>query len=214
MSLIYKDEYILKKSKNKTVLHIGATDYPYHIVKYNKKELLHPKITTISKEIIGIDNNPESINYLKSKGISDIYYGDIINNKYSKEVLVKKYDLILFPDVIEHLENPGLALRNIKQFMNKKTTLLLTTPNVWSYKYILNHFRKTEFNHPDHCVWFSEGTLKKLLSDCGYKVINVNYGKWGSSKDYPNWYGKVFQKLILNNYSWMSPVIIMELKLK
>ena len=75
----YKDDLILKFCKGKRVLHIGATDYPFHIQKGLKGELLHQKLDKVSNFLIGIDISRKAIYELKKElNINNIYYGDII----------------------------------------------------------------------------------------------------------------------------------------
>lgn len=110
----YKIDLILALCKNKRVLHIGATDYPYHIEKAKKNKLLHQKLNQTCKELIGIDIVKKAISDLQDQfNIQNIYYGDIIKNEFEIK-LTKKFDIVVFADVIEHLDNPGIALENLK----------------------------------------------------------------------------------------------------
>lgn len=199
MSVKHKHDFILKISKNKDVLHIGATDEPFHKERFRDKSLLHLKLQKVAKNVIGLDYDKKSIKYLKNKGINDIYFGDIVKNKYDPIIKSKEYDIVFFGDVIEHLNNPGLGLQNLKSLMGPKTLLILTTPNVWSIFRIINFFKKNEVNHPDHRFWPSYCTLKTLIEKEDFKIVKSGFLLVGSKKrNLSTLRGKLFKKLFLN----------------
>ncbi|WP_158293177.1 methyltransferase domain-containing protein [Tamlana fucoidanivorans] len=53
---------------------------------------------------------------------------------------VKKAGMVLFLEVLEHLDNPLLCLQNISNHMEKGSVLILTTPNPQSSKNTLSLF--------------------------------------------------------------------------
>ncbi len=205
--VLHKHDFILKMCKGKNVLHVGATDYPYHEIKAKDKKLLHQKLKLVAKNLIGLDFDKDSILKLKQYGINDIYFGDIIKNKYDKEIISNKYDIIVFGDVIEHLDSPGLALENLKQFCNKETKLLLTTPNVWTIFNLSNHFRKNEEVHQDHTFWPSKKTMDRLIMNSGYKIEKFLYLMYNSNKDKITFKGRIFKNTILTKFQFMNPTL-------
>lgn len=78
------------------------------------------------------------------------------------------FDIILFNDVIEHLENPKVALENICRVLKKGGILYITTPN-------LNIVRKNIFRYADkkehHISLFSHSDLVSLLDSIGFKIV-------------------------------------------
>lgn len=61
-----------------------------------------------------------------------------LNNTAPKEV--KKAGMVLFLEVLEHLDNPLLGLQHISEHMENKGILILTTPNPQSSKNTLSLF--------------------------------------------------------------------------
>lgn len=197
--IYHKHDFIIRKCKGKSVLHIGATDEPYHLKRFHNKSLLHLKLMNVSKKVIGLDYDKKSIKDLKKQGIENIYFGDIVLNKYDKEIKKYNYDIIIFGDVIEHLNNPGTGLENLKQFMDKNTELILTTPNVWSIFRIKNFFKKAEINHPDHRFWPSLFTMKNIIEKQNFHIKNEGFLLAGSEKDnLTTLKGKLFKKIVVN----------------
>lgn len=78
------------------------------------------------------------------------------------------FDIILFNDVLEHLENPRVALENIWKVLKKGGILYITTPN-------LNTIRKKIFRYADekehHISLFSHSDLISLLNNLGFKIV-------------------------------------------
>jgi len=211
MKKLCKDDIIVEKCKNKGVLHIGATDNPYHIEKVRQNRLLHQKLQEVCRELIGLDVDEKSINELKHFGINNIFYGDILTGKYNVNLKNKNFDFIVFGDIIEHLENPGLALKNIKKLMSNKTRILLTTPNVFFYNNIQTFLTGKEKVHPDHTFWPSYITMRKLISSSGLKTEKFFYCFWGSYKE-KSLKLKIIYKLILNRTRYLLPCMFFILK--
>ena len=100
--------------------------------------------------------------------------------------------------MIEHLDNPGIALENIKDFMGRNTKLILTTPNAWNIFTIPNHFRKVENVHPDHMFWPSKRTMDHLLKTHKFEIKFFKYVEFGGRNDKKTFKGKVFERSVLN----------------
>lgn len=202
-----KHDFLIKKCRWKSVLHIGPADYPLHEEKAKKNELLHQKINWISKSLVGLENNKNAIEDLKQYNIHNIYYWDIISWVYDKEILNKKYDIIIFPDVIEHLENPGIALENIKKLRSDNTEIIITTPNVWSIFTIQNYFLQKEDVHEDHCFWPSQKTMWNMLSRCWLQILDTWYLFYRWEKDIKSILWKIIKPLLLKKIEKLAPVL-------
>lgn len=86
-------------------------------------------------ELIGIDKDRNTIKELKTFGINNIFYGDIVKGEYEIDFGKYNFDCILFTDVIEHLDYLGAAIKNIKQLMTMNTTSIIIMPNISPYEY-------------------------------------------------------------------------------
>lgn len=165
--------------RGKSVLHLGFTDFPFTEKKYYEKSLFHLQLAELCSKIVGIDLDRSSVDFLKSKGISDIYACDLYELAELTELLKYKFDYILFSEVIEHLPNAGLALKKINEFIretNPQTKLIITTPNVHNFIFrFTDAFLNIERVHPDHYYYFSHHTLSKLVIDNGYIITDFKY---------------------------------------
>lgn len=87
-----------------------------------------------------------------------------------------RFDCISFLDVLEHMESPLAALEHAKTLLNPSGTVLLSVPNVghWS---VVEDLLEGRFDYLPlgilcctHLRFFTERSLRELLSDAGFKV--------------------------------------------
>ena len=147
-------DYFLPLCENKSVLHFGCTDYPI----FDPENNLHIKLHTVAKELHGFDVDINGIAELK-KYVDQPYFThyELINNNM--------YDICLIPETIEHVDNVGIFLENLK-FVNAKK-FVITGPNCFVLKHMLRNSFKDgifiEIIHPDHNCWYSPYTLKNVI---------------------------------------------------
>jgi len=71
-------------------------------------------------------------------------------------------------DVIEHLENPIRALKNIRNIMEKDGLFIGSTPNRFDpYLFVGGTI------HPDHNYVLDKLTIKHLLRKCRFRAIEI-----------------------------------------
>lgn len=120
----------------------------------------------ISKEIIKI-----AARNLKGKNIS-LSAQDIHKLSYKS----KSFDLVICCEVLEHVDNPKKALREIKRISKGKVLLSVPLEPLWR---ILNMSRGkylTGFgNTPGHINHFAPGKFKRLVEDSGFKILLIKY---------------------------------------
>ncbi len=172
-----RDSYLMDIVSGKKVVHIGCADSPFTEEKLISGDLLHEKIYGKASRIIGVDVDVHSINYLRSKRPNwELVCADIQTDSL-KDVL-EGFDIVLFPEVIEHLSNPGLFLDGLKKSMDRESLLVITTPNAFSWRSSLRAFYGVEVLHQDHVLSFTPSTIKQLLFRHGFSVCDmVGYGK-------------------------------------
>jgi 2-polyprenyl-3-methyl-5-hydroxy-6-metoxy-1,4-benzoquinol methylase len=88
--------------------------------------------------------------------------------KDSLEELDENFRYVTMFEVVEHLENPMWALRNIRNIMEKNALFLGSTPNRFD-PYL---FLGAKINE-DHNYVFDALTIKHLLKNCGFEPIEV-----------------------------------------
>jgi len=151
-------EYCRQLCVGKKVLHVGCSDYPI----FNAQTNMHLYLSKYTSELIGCDTN--GIDLMKQHYCGK-YYDSIDEVVDAKEC----FDVILVPNILEHLQNVGLMINAL--FKIKFKTLFVLVPNYSIYtqsKYENGFF--TERIHPDHFAWYSPFTLwnlfQKYTDDC------------------------------------------------
>ena len=100
-----------------------------------------------------------------------------------------EFDVITMFDVIEHVPDPVEEMREINRVMKTDGLLVMDTPNIES-----DAARKQKENFwlikEDHIIYFSPGTIKRLLEDSGFIVAEISkrlVSKWDPAiKLFPN----------------------------
>jgi len=107
---------IYKFFKNKTGLDILEIGCGYGYTSY--------AIRKQGNNVIGLDISQNAIKFANTN------FGNFhVNFDVDKFVSDKKFDVIIATEVFEHLENPYLFVKKIKEFLKKDGKILMTTPN-------------------------------------------------------------------------------------
>lgn len=171
-------DYVSHLVKNKNVIHIGACDHLEVIdKKIQEDNFLHTIISKFSKECIGIDVNSTAVEYLKQKyNIDNIVILDIVNSEIPEKIKNMKWDYILLLDVLEHIENPGIFLKELhKKFYGIAKNVILSVPNAFCLNNVFNIFKCEELINTDHKFWFTPYTLCKLLTIAGFIPLEISF---------------------------------------
>jgi len=176
----------------KTLLDIGAGDLPI------SKGLITKKTLTLD----GDKNN----------------HPDILCHLTSKEWPVEKElaDVIIAGEIIEHLDDNLSFLKECHRILKKDGRIILSTPNVCSFKnrlkvlfgklpeYCAGPKRFRDLNH--HLTDFNLPELKKLLGEAGFKTLRAKTNGIVS-------HSKIFWPLRLTPVSFGEIIIIEAIKI-
>jgi hypothetical protein len=75
--------------------------------------------------------------------------------------------------VLEHVPQPQALLSAIRELLKPSGRLLLETQNVRSVLARVLGRRWHHYKHDEHLYHFSPETIRILLSDCGYRVLDL-----------------------------------------
>ena len=162
---------------DKNVIHVGCSD---HIQIINDKikidKWLHGIISKAAKNCVGIDNNKESIEYIRTElGYNNVYFGDVLSDDFTF-ISEKKWDYAVFGELIEHLNNPVSFLEVFKEkYGSHIKKFIITVPNIYNKKQYQNMLNYKEVINSDHRFWFTPYTITKLLYSAGYLAERITY---------------------------------------
>ncbi len=100
----------------------------------------------------------------------------------------QKFDCIVFNDVLEHLVNPEIALKDSKQYLSENGTVVASIPNILHFYQIWAILKDQDWKYEEsgildntHLRFFTKKSILRLFENCGYEVtrldgINPSYG--------------------------------------
>jgi 2-polyprenyl-3-methyl-5-hydroxy-6-metoxy-1,4-benzoquinol methylase len=165
--------YILENCSGKRVLHLGCASSPSTKARYDRKELLHVLVSARAKELWGIDLDSDAVSYLQEKGIPNLLIGDVEKLDTVGLLRGEKFEVILAGELIEHLLNPGLFLKQCARFLTGGGVLLLSTVNAFTIKRAPRVLFRNEATAADHTFYSTYSTLHQLLSRSGYSILEI-----------------------------------------
>jgi ubiquinone/menaquinone biosynthesis C-methylase UbiE len=121
---------------------------------------------------------PENGRICDSHGLP-IVIGDI----YALALPENSIDAIVFLEVVEHLENPGAALKEIHRVLKPNGKLLMTFPNdtvYWWARMITFKFREARYDL-GHKKQYRPGEMACVLEKAGFAVFSIKsfpFGLW------------------------------------
>jgi len=154
------------------------------------------KMANMGFKVHGIDMLEDSIEIAKE-------FSNSPNITYEVHDLLKQpfpdnsFDCITFLETIEHVENPGLFLREFHRILRPNGFLILSTPNATSLKnmfYTLSYRKKEKrlkvikeisSEHKktgtqlEHIYNWDFPTLVRLLDRCGFELVDHTFARSG-----------------------------------
>lgn len=176
---------ISPNAKGMKVLEVGAA--------YGET-LFYLKQKGIASEAVAVDLFEDKNNKQNYKQLDNFIFGNI------EEIELNQYnnyfDLILLPDVLEHLIEPKQVLNKLKNYLKQDGQIMVSMPNIRHYSAINKIFFKGDFRYEEsgifdytHMRFYCKKNIKELLETSGYEVVKQQ----SSIKSYQ---GKSFSKII------------------
>lgn len=167
-----RDENILRLCAGKTVLHLGFVDEGLFEDRLREGTWLHAKLAATAGKLVGVDISVNGVNRARELGYEDSYVGDVeeLSGTHFPRL---DYDIILAPDIIEHVANPGAFLSELRGILTDNTFVVLTTPNALSIRTTFYPLAGIEVVHPDHNFYYSPTTLATLLRKTGFAIRDL-----------------------------------------
>lgn len=140
----------------------------------------------------GIDINTSNFSKYGKEVESRLSYGDI-----TKTFTEEKFDWILLRDVLEHIEEDELALKNINKSMKINGYFVLSTPrHIPFFNYYDPAWVKWKFGGEMH-YHYKKNEIKTILNENGFEIISIYLE--GSFKWLINRWMNIFRKYILKS---------------
>jgi len=173
--IVNRLDFLENLVKNKTVIHFGFLDHNIQTIesKIKSNNWLHHRLIKSAKKCFGVDIDSKLIKELKKRGYNNIYCFNILKNKIPNEITKIKFDYIILGEILEHIGNPQIFLKNLKKLSAKE--VVVTVPNAFYIGNFYNALFSNESINSDHRFWFTPYTISKLLSDNHFKLENIYF---------------------------------------
>lgn len=218
--IIDKIPFFQEICKGKTVLHLGCTDHLELIdFRISQDKHVHYEVLKTASQIHGIDLNKESIDYLHKKyGMNNLFEYDITSSE-KPDYLLDTYDIVIIPEILEHIENVKDFLLGVKKFLNEKSLLIISVPNVHRLNNFLTVLRGYEMVNPDHVNYYSYMTLKGLLEKLEFSINEWYIYIYGVShrpflKYGVRWFQSIVKSILIEITPWFGDGIVVVAKKK
>ena len=113
----------------------------------------------------------EAVNAL---GADRVHIGTLDDAVTAMDYRPRSFDLVTLWDVVEHIPEPQPVLRRVRELLAPTGKLLLETQNVASRWARLLGPRWHHYKHDEHLYHFDPGTIRRLLDQCGFRVLQVS----------------------------------------
>jgi len=159
-----------------SVLDIGCVQHDLESQTWKQPpdyEWLHADIARKCERVIGMDLLEEDVNKMNKHGYNAIV-GDAESFSINNE-----FDKIVAGELIEHLSNPGMFLKQSVNHLADDGSIIISTPNPVNIENVLWHIRGKEFDkvNSEHTAWFDPVTLSELASRYGLFITSQDtYG--------------------------------------
>lgn len=155
--------------RGKKVLDVGCVDHSAE--QAGSESWLHGHLVRSATSVLGIDIIQKEVEKLRQRGYN-VICGDATNIELSD-----RFDVITAGEILEHLDNPGRFLQNMRRHLKDDGILVLTTPNAFFGLHFLESLFASPYRrwNPEHVAWYCYFTLENLLKRNGMRVSQCYY---------------------------------------
>jgi 2-polyprenyl-3-methyl-5-hydroxy-6-metoxy-1,4-benzoquinol methylase len=125
-------------------------------------------------ELVGLDPSPAAIELAAAR--YDTAVVGTIEDTALERLGGERFDVIVVADVLEHLVDPWLAVRRLRDWAAPGATLAVSVPNMRFYRLVGNLVLRGQFEYEPygvrdwtHLRWFTRSSLARMLADSGWE---------------------------------------------
>ena len=131
--------------------------------------------------VTGIESSAEAVAVARER-VSDVVHADLQQiDEVTRALAGRRFDVIIFADVLEHLAWPIGILRGYLDLLNDGGSVIVSLPNVGLWSVRLNlllgrfHYEETGVLDRTHLRFFTRRTARELIEHAGLEVIRHTY---------------------------------------
>jgi len=134
----------------------------------------------------GVDVRADVLKKAEKNGYRKTYLINFNNEEINFEQLNQKYDVIICADILEHLINPEIVLKNLIKMISPNGKIIISLPNV---AFLLNRillllgkWEYREFGTLDktHLRFYTISSLARMVESVGLEIESIKpYNQFG-----------------------------------
>ncbi|HUP50032.1 MAG TPA: methyltransferase domain-containing protein [Thermoanaerobaculia bacterium] len=139
------------------------------------------RLRRLGNRVAGIESSEEAIAVASSR-LDEVIPADLQDlESVARLIGTRRFDSLIFADVLEHLSEPGDVLKGYLRFLAPGGTVLVSLPNVglWSVRLSLlaGRFEYAETGVLDrtHLRFFTRRTARRLIEEAGLEITRRTY---------------------------------------
>lgn len=164
--------------------------------------------------VFGQEVSRPAVEQARSFGF-EVFHGDLVEAEYPDS----HFDVVTASEIIEHLPDPGVVLREVARILRPGGLLWATTPFARSLSFRLMKLEWSILSPPEHVQLYSKQGMRRMLEQAGFHDIKLKtYGlnpaeivhfyrsKLGGKHPNPDGFNRVEAGYELNERLMRSPV--------
>ncbi len=127
-----------------------------------------------AKRVVGIEISPIAAQRAR-KMLDAVYQGDIERDSFP--LRRGQFNIILFPDVLEHLIDPWSVLKKMRSYLKPGGKIIVSVPNIRHFTVLRDLIWHGDWRYSDagimdrtHLRFFTRRTIIEALELAGYEV--------------------------------------------
>jgi 2-polyprenyl-3-methyl-5-hydroxy-6-metoxy-1,4-benzoquinol methylase len=159
---------LMPKGPNKKILDVGCAS-----------GRMGAQLRSKGYEVWGADISGTAIE--EARAVLDGVYEFDIQGKWPLEEMSADFDAILFGEVLEHIFDPEMVLKNASKILKSDGVIIITTPNFLTWtnriKFLFGLFTYQDQGMFDfgHIRWFTYLYLKKVLKNSSLEICEERH---------------------------------------
>lgn len=169
-----RSDLLVAWAKGRKVLHVGFADHaPLIRQRVADGSWLHKRLNAAALVCHGVDVSIEAVAVAQQLGFVNTELLDIFEHDAPSKLAALDVELVLVPDVLEHLTAPAMFLKRLLLCL-PTAEFVISVPNGISLRNSIQAIQGIERINTDHRVWFTPYTVQKTLCDGGLRVSELH----------------------------------------
>lgn len=117
---------------------------------------------------LGLDINATSVALCRERGL------DVIAGTFPhQDLATRRFDAVAMNDFLEHMPEPVVALRAVRELLDPGGVVFISTPDIGSLVARVTGEWWSHLKPNEHLVYFDRRTIRRLLEETGFRVEHV-----------------------------------------